>query len=139
MEAPWQRLNPWRSRIAETSAMAEAYPAPPRTRRWLWVANVYFASVLLWSFLDVRLPALNYFEQFIDKARSGWYAGPHESLAERARHQIALVAITENTFRALSPSGPPLPRQYHARVIRALTRAGAKVIAFDMIFAAPRA
>jgi adenylate cyclase len=54
---------------------------------------------------------------------------------------IALVAVDDQTFsdfnnRQLHAQWP-FPRRYHARVIDALRRAGAKVIAFDVQFTEP--
>ncbi len=49
---------------------------------------------------------------------------------------IVVVAIDEPSFQELRRSWP-WPRSMHARLVDALTRAGATVIAFDVIFADP--
>jgi adenylate cyclase len=52
---------------------------------------------------------------------------------------FVVVQIDEHTFNAFRnahmPSNPPLPRRYDASVIDNLVRAGAKLIAFDVVFA----
>jgi adenylate cyclase len=52
--------------------------------------------------------------------------------------RMVVVAIDDQTFSDFNNSGLhaqwPFPRRYHARVIDALRRAGAKVIAFDVQF-----
>ena len=54
---------------------------------------------------------------------------------------LVLVDIDETTFNELrdehKPAQWPFPRRYHARVIDALRRAGAKVIAVDVQFTEP--
>jgi adenylate cyclase len=54
---------------------------------------------------------------------------------------FVVVGIDESTFDAFRnahmPSNWPLPRRYDARVIDNLARAGAKVIAVDVVFASP--
>jgi adenylate cyclase len=61
--------------------------------------------------------------------------------AERARSRVVIVTLSDDTYsqqREHVFPGPPMPRNYHARVVRKLTQAGAKVIAFDLLFDAPR-
>jgi adenylate cyclase len=52
--------------------------------------------------------------------------------------RVALVAVDDTTFDQL-PGHPqwPYDRSFHARVLRNLTRAGAKVVAFDIQFTEP--
>jgi CHASE2 domain-containing sensor protein len=54
---------------------------------------------------------------------------------------FVVVAIDDATFDAFRDAGResqwPFPRRYHARVIKRLKDAGAKVIAFDVQFTAP--
>jgi adenylate cyclase len=49
---------------------------------------------------------------------------------------VVVVGINEQTLKAL-PFNWPFPRSLHARVIRNLLRAGARVVAYDLEFAAP--
>jgi HD-GYP domain-containing protein (c-di-GMP phosphodiesterase class II)/CHASE2 domain-containing sensor protein len=54
---------------------------------------------------------------------------------------IVIVALSDQTFSLTNPShlpGPPVPRNYQAQLIRFLSRSGAKIIAFDIIFDALR-
>ena len=51
-------------------------------------------------------------------------------------NDVAIVAMDGRTFQELNKR-PPFPRRYHARVIRELTKAGAKVIAYDVQFTEP--
>ncbi len=46
--------------------------------------------------------------------------------------QVVIIAITDQAQQAVQSF--PWPRDYHARIIRNLHRAGAKVIAFDLMF-----
>jgi CHASE2 domain-containing sensor protein/predicted Ser/Thr protein kinase len=62
--------------------------------------------------------------------------------ADRGRAPgLVVVAVDEATFGDLRDEGKraswPFPRRYHAQVIDALRRAGAKVIAFDVQFTEP--
>jgi adenylate cyclase len=50
--------------------------------------------------------------------------------------EVAIVALDDHTTRAFGV--PVLPRACHARLIRNLQRAGARVILFDMLFEQPR-
>jgi adenylate cyclase len=95
---------------------------------------VFAVTVLLCGFLDLR--GFGYLEQYFYNLRLSVYAARNGSLAERARQDIVLVTESDETFRRLP--GPPVPRNYHARVISDLKRAGAKVIAFDLFFDVPR-
>ena len=58
------------------------------------------------------------------------------ALSERAEgqeHRISVVTITEETLASL-PYRSPIPRRFLAELIVALNNAGARVIAFDVIF-----
>lgn len=46
--------------------------------------------------------------------------------------QVILIPVNDQAQKAIKPF--PWPRDYHARIIRNLTRAGAKVVAFDFVF-----
>jgi len=81
--------------------------------------------------------ALSYFEQYAYIVRMIIHGEQRSDLVEKARQKIVLVTITDDTFRQFS--GPPMPRENHARVVRELTKAGAKVIGLDLIFDAYRA
>jgi hypothetical protein len=81
--------------------------------------------------------ALDYLEQKAFGLRMGIYTTRNSQLATEARKRIVLVPIADSTFldaKFKRLREPPVPRSYHARVIRELTRAGAAVIVFDMLF-----
>ena len=71
-------------------------------------------------------------EQAAHSFRMGVYGAKHFDKIKEARRKIVLVTINDSTFSDLG--GPPIPRRYHARIVRDLSRAGAKVIAFDLLF-----
>src|ERR1043165_4189895 len=54
----------------------------------------------------------------------------------RERTQVVVVGIDDYSINRLAGEygGPPLPRSVHARLIDRLTDAGARVIAFDILF-----
>jgi adenylate cyclase len=68
------------------------------------------------------------------------YSSVNERFAIRGQqappNDVAIVAMDGKTFQELNRR-PPFPRRYHARVIRQLTKAGAKVIAYDVQFTEP--
>src|SRR4051794_40905710 len=53
---------------------------------------------------------------------------------EKPPSDLVIVGIDDKTLRSLGVRFP-FPRQYHARVIDRLKADGAKVIAFDIVFA----
>jgi adenylate cyclase len=68
------------------------------------------------------------------------YTSVNERFAIRGQQpppkDIVIVAMDGNSFGQLNIR-PPLPRKIHAKVIRNLTKAGAKVIAYDVQFTEP--
>jgi HD-GYP domain-containing protein (c-di-GMP phosphodiesterase class II) len=76
--------------------------------------------------------ALSYFEQYAYSIRMMIFGAQRRDLVNAARNKIVLVTMTDATFKPFA--GPPMPRENHARVVNELTRAGAKVIAFDLLF-----
>ncbi len=107
----------------------------PKLRRLLHILLTYLVVVGVCVFLDAK--ALNDAEQYAYNLRMSAYGQYHEDIASWVRRQIVLVPFTDDTFDPTKDPripGPPLPRHLHARVIRDLTRAGAKVIVFDIIF-----
>ena len=60
----------------------------------------------------------------------------HDDIARWVQKQIVLIPLTDETFDkdwGMIP-GPPAPRDYQAKVVSELTRAGVKGIVFDMVF-----
>jgi adenylate cyclase len=116
-------------RHGSPAGLEELRPSSPR-RRLACVGVVFGVTVLVCGFLDMR--GFSYLEQYFYNLRLSAYATRNGSLAERARQDIVLITESDYTFGSLP--GPPVPRSYHAKVIRDLKRAGAKVIAFDLFF-----
>ena len=56
--------------------------------------------------------------------------------SETASHNIVVVAIDEPSFREIGLQWP-WPRRLHAKLISSLNQAGAKAIAFDILFVEP--
>jgi class 3 adenylate cyclase/CHASE2 domain-containing sensor protein len=106
-------------------------------RRWHRVALITFGISLACAYLDNFTRTFEYFEQRAGGDRAKVYERVNEPLASLAKRKIVLVELNDSTFqdpafKALG--GPPLPRGFHARVIRELSAAGAKVVAFDFVF-----
>ena len=69
--------------------------------------------------------------------KSHLFAITYGDAFKAARDKIVLVTIDENTLNSdlfKEKVASPLPRRYHARVIRELQRLGAKGIVFDIAF-----
>jgi CHASE2 domain-containing sensor protein/class 3 adenylate cyclase len=99
--------------------------------------------VMLGAYL-LPMPNIGFLEQRVFgiqmNARAAT-AGHAEAIAQSHR-KIVLVPITEETLRdesikKLTPT-LPLPRACHAKVLRELHNAGAKVVVFDLLFDAER-
>lgn len=109
--------------------------------RWLRILTIIVLTVAVWGIIDLKMASstgLEYAETYFEKLRADVYLARYQAkLAKQASGQVVLVPITEDTFADLGV-GPPVPRNYHATVIRRLKEAGAKVIAFDLLFDLPR-
>ncbi len=69
--------------------------------------------------------------------KSHLFAIWHQEAFKAARDKIVLVTLDENTLKSdlfKEKVTSPLPRRYHARVIRELKRLGARGIVFDLAF-----
>lgn len=89
------------------------------------VSSIMVAGISLAGFLEpIQLKA----SDFLFKTRP-----------ERNEQRIIIVGIDDRTLAELSGYGRLLawPRSFHARVIRALREAGARVIALDILFDVP--
>ncbi len=112
-------------------------------RRLPHLVALCLVSIALCAGLDLpqsagagrSLNALSYFEQYAYSIRMMIYGEQRVDLVEKARQKIVLVKMSNDTFREFA--GPPMARENHARVVRELTRAGAKVIGFDLLFDTP--
>jgi HD-GYP domain-containing protein (c-di-GMP phosphodiesterase class II) len=144
----FRRSSPTRTPLAGKGSLARFKGKSSWRRRLPHLGWLCFFSIVFCAALDIpqksgragnTLAALSYFEQYAYSVRMVIYGTQRRDLVRAARNKIVLVTITDNTFQSLpKPSGPPIPRQYHAQVVRELSRAGAKVIAFDLLFDQPR-
>ncbi|HEX8833285.1 MAG TPA: adenylate/guanylate cyclase domain-containing protein [Abditibacteriaceae bacterium] len=104
-------------------------------RQHLRLVTIFLLVAALCSYLDFFAPTgFNYFERYAQSLRLGLNSAVHSDRVETAKKQVALLIISDETFLALNLPGPPVPRSYHAKVLRELQRAGAKVVAFDLVF-----
>lgn len=89
---------------------------------------VYCPAYRFFSFLISRLDILNNLElKLLD---TKFNVRPVNTTFKQTS-QVVLIAITDQAQQAIQSF--PWPRDYHARIIRNLHRAGAKVIAFDLM------
>jgi HD-GYP domain-containing protein (c-di-GMP phosphodiesterase class II) len=107
------------------------------------LAVLFVATVAVCGALDRSGGAgFDWLELYTYKMRVAMHAQRHPEWTERARQQIVVVTISDETFTSHPDfeklHGPPVPRDYHAKVVRDLTRAGASVIVFDLVFDIPR-
>lgn len=104
------------------------------------VLVLYLLLPALFMYALQAAGAFDYLEQKAFGLRMSIYTARNRDLTAEARKRIVLVPISDSTFldpRFRRVGKPPVPRVYHARVIRELTRAGATVIVFDMLFDLP--
>lgn len=132
---------------------AEPCSTAPRSfsRRYRWgnstwrrrlprLVSVSVASVAVCLYLDYHpnpreVRPFDPLEQIVHGVRLGIYSDYHYDKIEQAQGKIVLVTINDSTLNHLG--GPPVPRRHHAKIVRDLSRAGAKVIAFDLLFKSP--
>lgn len=96
----------------------------------IWFIGLFIAPlIVLFSFLISRLDILNNLELKLLDAKFNARA---IDTTFKQHSQVVLIAITDQAQQAVQSF--PWPRNYHARIIRNLHRAGAKVIAFDLMF-----
>jgi len=136
----------WRQRRAARANSAASRQVTKR-QRLVRVLIIFLAVVIVCGYLDRGDVyqkgggvGFNYFERFPQKVRVAMAWARNSDKVERVRNSIVLLAISDETFdpkNDLHLPGPVLPRNYHARLIRELTRAGAKAIAIDLIFEVP--
>ena len=109
--------------------------------RLVRVLLLWAGVVALCSFLDSA--AFDNLESDARGLRTSVRGAQRDSSIEWAREHVVILALSDESFAAsndqrLPVAGPPVPRNFHAKLIRDLTRAGAKVIAFDFLFMASR-
>lgn len=98
-------------------------------------SSIWFTALLVAPIITVfafLLSRFTVFENLELKALDiRFNARPIDSTFKR-NSQVVLIAVNDQAQNATRPF--PWPRDYHARIIRNLTRAGAKVVAFDFLF-----
>ena len=146
-EIPLERVHPflldlqaysWRNQRRELARALGSPVAPPRRGTALLLAATAIVTALLcWVFDQNRFLDLLHLESAFESAvmRAG------DFFAARAPDdRVHVIAIDEPTTRTLGRpfDGPDRLRwrKEHATVVRNLTRAGVKVIAFDIMFEA---
>lgn len=127
----------WPNRRRSATALGLQQIQPPsrlqRVARVLWA---YIITVTVCGYMDRG--AFNTFELALKDKRWGLYEGFNGNLQDRAKREIALVAMTDDTFNGTDTfpgiPGPPATRDHHAKIIRELHRAGARMVVFDLYF-----
>ncbi|MCS7013351.1 MAG: adenylate/guanylate cyclase domain-containing protein [Chloroherpetonaceae bacterium] len=96
----------------------------------VWFSALLIApAVVFFAFLIARLDVLSNLEMKLLDTK--FNLRPLDTTFKQ-RSQVVLIGITDQAQQAVQSF--PWPRDYHARIIRNLHRAGAKVIAFDLMF-----
>ncbi|MDX2128813.1 MAG: adenylate/guanylate cyclase domain-containing protein [Chloroherpetonaceae bacterium] len=99
------------------------------------VGNIWFLSlviapfIVVFSFLISRLTVFENLELKIIDTR--FNERPMDSTFKQTS-SVVLIAVNDVAQEAIRPF--PWPRDYHARIINNLNRAGAKVVGFDFVF-----
>lgn len=112
-------------------------PLRRRRRLAVWgtlLGGLSSAIVLLWRYTDAPFSGLlTTFELQTYNYRANWRAG---LLGGQRDSPVLIVDIDEPSIGSLRAEGEPWPwpRDVHAELVRRLTAAGAKVIAFDVNF-----
>ena len=143
MALPFRKNSPQTLRKASRASTATLELLQPVSRKQRFVrVFLLFVSVvaLCWS-LDLK--GFSYLERYAADLRMSVYGAQHGSPSDWAKEHIVILALSDDSFdptnnQVLPVTGPPVPRSYHAKIIRELKSAGAKVIAFDFMFTVPR-
>ncbi len=130
----WGIYHPRGKDRRSAAGLDQLKPLSLKTRLATYL-SLLLLSVVVCGILDQR--GFQFFEQFPYNLRAKVYTSRHQDLIKKARESIVLIEINEETIANLNLPGPPIPRNYHARVIQNLQKLGAKVIAFDLVFDLP--
>lgn len=95
--------------------------------------GVIFISVFLFNLL---INQTQFFKNLEYKIRDSFFIIRNNIQPKEAPTNIIIVSIDEASFQELKTPWP-WPRKLHAELIDALLEAGAKIIAFDIIFSDP--
>ncbi|RYG75193.1 CHASE2 domain-containing protein, partial [bacterium] len=148
----FRQSKPTRTPLAGKGSLARFKGKSSWQRRLPQLGWLCFFSIFICAILDLpqksgrpdsALSPLSYFEQYAYSIRMMIFGTQRTDLVDAAKNKIVIVTLSDNTFQQQPGQpglpGPPVPREYHAKVVRELNRAGAKVIAFDLLFDQPRA
>ncbi len=132
------------SRLRQRAGMATLELLQPvsRQQRLKRVSLLGALIVLLcWFFNSVEL--FRFLEVYATNLRMSLYDKQTGAYEKWAKEHIVILALSDEAFSPSNPlklpaQGTPVPRSFHAKIIRDLNAAGAKVIAFDFLFSAPR-
>lgn len=125
--------------ITGALTLPEANSSRRRLRIWL----IWGFLSLICGFLDwngIQGLGFSKFDSYFYEMQVKLSARRNADLGNKARQQIVIVPITDNTFSANNPdrlAGPPVSRATYARVLRDLKAAGARAVVFDVVFKRP--
>lgn len=130
-----------KNRAPDTATLGNVQPLSPWRRRAL-IAAIYVTSVGLCTLTDPKEGArgsntpIEGAELYAYKLRNNTQARRYEEVSKWLQQKIVLIPMTDYTFDTEEGGikGPPAPRSYQAKVVRELTKAGAKGIVYDMVF-----
>lgn len=142
------RLFPFsRARARQATPVAGGMQLPQgasQTRRWFRLATIFLLVSTICGYLDrqdIVGFGFSYFDQYFYNGAAQLSARRNGDLLDWAKKQIVVVPISDSTFNPENPEhlleGPPTPRDFHAKVLSDLKRAGAKVIVYDIVFLKP--
>jgi CHASE2 domain-containing sensor protein len=118
--------------LAGHKGFKRAFNALAQRVRLRRIASVIVPASALVTFFALWVSLADYFT--LDTKLESYTMGLASWLKEsRVSDEVAIVAITENTERHFNKRFDKTWRYEHARLIDTLSRAGAKVIAFDMV------
>ncbi|MCS6988631.1 MAG: adenylate/guanylate cyclase domain-containing protein [Chloroherpetonaceae bacterium] len=108
--------------------VAEFFKTKIATSIW-FTALLFTPVIVVLSFLLSRFAV---FENLELKALDIRFNSRPIDTTFKKTAKVVLIPVNDQAQKAIKPF--PWPRDYHARIIRNLTRAGAKVVAFDFVF-----
>lgn len=133
---------PTRKLFSRPEGTAEAaHTRPFFGRRGVRVAAITLFIVAVCGYLDLGPRSFDYLEQKAYAWRLEMSVRHNAALTERAQRRVALVTLSDDSFDWAARHGHPgetFPRASLAALVRELTRDGARVIAFDMLFDQPQ-
>lgn len=125
-----------------SSATLELLQPVSRKQRLLRI-SLLASIVILFCWLLDSVELFRVLESYATELRMSLYDRKSGAYEKWAREHITILELSDESFNPENPlklpaEGTPVPRSLHAKVIRELNAAGAKVIAFDFLFSKPR-